>query len=274
MSRRSRRYQDPPPLPPTSQDGAQYAGMRRTHRDTSGNVIGGYTPDGQALGSKQRQGRAGFGYRTEVETPGLDRLAAMQPGARKKPFDAGNGITEAATGDLLTKRQALFASMEKAGANGLTDEMRQQARALQVTDSGFNQAAERIKRNAAVVAPMNGIGNTPPVVTVPPAPAGLNATPPYVRPGAPTAVVPPVAASPVPAPPAPVPPVAAWGQATALPPSRTTPMATTAPAPIAGAVKPATAQKPVVPTPPAPAPVVPPTAAADPLKKQRSWAMP
>lgn len=128
-------------------------------------MIGGYYEDGTAFGTKNRTGSRGRSIQQE-------------------PQAISSGQTKAATGVLLNQRQALFASMEKAGANGLTEDMRKQARALQVTDEGFNQAAARIKTNAAATQPLNVAGNTATVgVTVPPVPAGLNATPAYVRPG-------------------------------------------------------------------------------------------
>lgn len=56
------------------------AGMRGVHKDMSGKVIGGYAPDGRALGTKANMGGATPGkLASQAGTPGLDRLAAMNP---------------------------------------------------------------------------------------------------------------------------------------------------------------------------------------------------
>lgn len=155
-----RRYQEPP-IPPTSQDGTKAAGIRGAHYGSGGQLIGGYNENGTAFGTKNRTGSRGRSI-------------------QQAPQTISSGQTKAATGVLLNQRQALFASMEKAGANGLTEDMRKQARALQVTDEGFNQAAARIKTNFAATQPVTVAGNTATAgVTVPPVPAGLNATPAY-----------------------------------------------------------------------------------------------
>jgi hypothetical protein len=62
-------------------DEATQAGMRGVHRDMKGNVIGGYTAEGQAIGTKSRFRQMGGGRSLLADgpqTPGLDRLAAMQ----------------------------------------------------------------------------------------------------------------------------------------------------------------------------------------------------
>lgn len=55
-------------------------GMRGIHRDMRGNVIGGYAPDGRALGTKANMGGAAPGnLASQAGTPGLDRMTAMNP---------------------------------------------------------------------------------------------------------------------------------------------------------------------------------------------------
>jgi hypothetical protein len=118
---------------------ATQAGMRGVHRGMSGNVIGGYTAEGQALGTKATQGgglmgSGGTGLRQRPESPQMGQW----------------GGTPAATGNQLNARQNLFKSMETAGAKGLTPEMRASARRLGVSDDSFNSAAGRIAANDAV----------------------------------------------------------------------------------------------------------------------------
>ena len=151
-------------------------------------MIGGYNEDGTAFGTKNRTGSRGRSIQQE-------------------PQAISSGQTKAATGALLNQRQALFASMEKAGANGLTEDMRKQARALQVTDEGFNQAAARIKTNFAATQPVKvaataaaaapssgGLVPRPPTLIVPNAtpsgkPVGVaGAAPAPARPTAPAPV--------------------------------------------------------------------------------------
>jgi hypothetical protein len=56
------------------------AGMRGVHKDMRGIVIGGYAPDGRALGTKANNGGSAPGKLTsQAGTPGLDRLASMNP---------------------------------------------------------------------------------------------------------------------------------------------------------------------------------------------------
>ena len=149
-----RRYQTAPaPTARLHYDSPAQVGMKGVHRDGAGAVIGGYTQQGAPLGTKQRAWQAPLGRRAgNPSTPGLDRLAAIQPGADRVPFDPA-GKTYAATGNVLNQRQNLFKAMEKAGPDGITEDMRKKARGLKVSDSGFNAAAKRIKDNAAAIAP-------------------------------------------------------------------------------------------------------------------------
>lgn len=104
------------------------AGATGLHRDTSGNVIGGYNGEGVSFGSKVRGG-----------------------GARTPSQPAGG--TAPATGNVLNSRINLFKEMEKAGADGITEEMRKKARSLGVADESFNTAVGKIRTNAAATAP-------------------------------------------------------------------------------------------------------------------------
>jgi len=99
------------------------AGVRNIHRDTRGNVIGGTTAEGQRL--------RGGGFRT--------------PPAMSNP-----DYVPAATGNVLNQRKNLFKSMEAAGPDKLTAEMRANARSMGVTDTAFNAAAGRMKTNSYV----------------------------------------------------------------------------------------------------------------------------
>jgi hypothetical protein len=187
-------YDDQPRIDARPQnDPATQAGMRGVHRDTGGNVIGGYSAEGKAYGTKKRAWQAPVGFRTgNPSTPGLDRLAAMQPGAGYRAVNPYTDKTAAATGNVLNSRQNLYKQMQAAGPDGLNEDMRAKARSLGVTDSGFNMAAGRIKSNAAAIAP----------------------------PAKTAAVVPPVPAAP---PTAPVPPVPAVTPGSTTPPAPTTP---------------------------------------------------
>lgn len=106
------------------------AGIRNAHYGMGGKLIGGYA-EGRGFGTKANGGRG-------------EAMPSASTG------------TAPATGNRLSQRQSLFRNMEKAGANGMTDDMRQQARSLGVGDEAFNAAAGRIKSNAAAIAPVYG----------------------------------------------------------------------------------------------------------------------
>jgi hypothetical protein len=135
---------------------ATQAGLRGVHRDMRGNVIGGFTEDGQGWGNKADRGapNAGTGWQ-----------------ARMNRSSNGNGTTAAnsnyvapATGNILNGRQNLFKEMTAAGSAGLTPAMRAKAQSLGVTDDAFNAAAGRLKTNEAVTPsrPAPNPGATPP----------------------------------------------------------------------------------------------------------------
>ncbi len=119
MARR-RDYSEPTDLKRTringrpQSDPATQAGLRNIHRDTKGRVISAITPEGKRITSD--------GYNS--------------------PPDPSK--TQAATGNLLAARQGLFKRMQQAGPNGLTPDMRAEAAQLGVTDSGFNQAMNKV----------------------------------------------------------------------------------------------------------------------------------
>lgn len=101
--------------------------MRGIHRDMDGTVIGGYAPDGTPLGNKRGQG-GGASFSREMRQP------------PSKP---------AANAYDLNARQNLYKSMEQAGPEGISNEMRTKARSLGVNDEAFNGAASRIRANSA-----------------------------------------------------------------------------------------------------------------------------
>ncbi len=140
---------------------ATQAGMRNVHRDMRGNVIGGVTAEGQALGTKARswqtppsgidrriglgssQGSAG-----NPATPGLDRLATMQSSAINRRKRAWNGNqTMPATGNVLNSRINLHKKMKAAGPGGITEDMRKQAKSLGIKDQSFDRVASEIPAN-------------------------------------------------------------------------------------------------------------------------------
>lgn len=182
-------------------DDATAAGLTSIHRNSSGAPMGGYAPDGTPVGTKRRAWQPPLGQRTgNVQTPGLDRYKAMQPGANYRPVNPYTDKTQAASGNVLNARQNLYSEMEKAGPGGINPEMRKKARSWGVTDSGFNMAAQRIKDNAQKALPLPSPSvplppnvapsypNPPVSGTRPNAPAPLSTTAP-----APSASTPPIA---------------------------------------------------------------------------------
>ena len=123
-------------------DPAVAVGMRGIHRDMDGSVIGGYTAEGQAVGTKANASRFRAGVNQNSLTPRLDagprtpRLDAM---AKPAPTN-------------LEKRQSLFRDMQKVGAGGITPEMKQQAAALGVKRSGWRSAMGKLQAAPAAIA--------------------------------------------------------------------------------------------------------------------------
>lgn len=137
-------------------DPYKQAGMTNLHRDTGGRVVGGYTAEGTAFGTKRQSSASGSSF------PGLARYDAMQAGPRRlNPY---TDKTKAATGNILNARQNLFKQMQAAGPGGITDAMRTQARSLGVTDSGFNMAVDRIGQTQTAAS------SAMPRPTIPPPP--------------------------------------------------------------------------------------------------------
>lgn len=164
-------------------DPAVQAGMRNIRRDSSGRAVGGITAEGERIGTAKNSwstspmgpggGRppvAGGGSLGRPNTPGLDRLAAMQPKkptdfgvayeAKKRQKDAlvggfGTGAQQAAKTKAtnLAGRKALFAEMKGPDATGRSGEFRERARKLGVGDSGWKAGIARLEAPAAKPAP-------------------------------------------------------------------------------------------------------------------------
>lgn len=153
--RRNRQYQEAPPA------------ISNAHYDTGGNLIGGYAPDGTAIGSKrelQSRGRP-IGRRAYQQTP-------MQPQQQPQaPVDPTRTARPAQGAGELQGRQQLFKDMETAGFENLDGSMRERARKLGVDDTAFNTAATRLRTNETYTpkkqAPPAG-GGTPPAGGTPP----------------------------------------------------------------------------------------------------------
>lgn len=135
-------------------DPATQAGMRGVHRGMGGGVIGGYTPAGEALGTKRMQGPADGSRIGNPSTPGLDRWRQMNPNAPKGQAAitaaSGNGVRTAAAPEgsqLLKDRQELHARMKA----GVTPGMQQQARKLGVTDASWKRVAAKMPHTMAMM---------------------------------------------------------------------------------------------------------------------------
>ena len=135
--------------------------MTGIHKDTRGNIIGGYQ-DGVAFGTKAARQPAW-------------RATPQQQAQPAKPSGIGGGGTVAATGNTLNARQSLFKQMEKAGPGGITPAMRDQARSLGVQDKDFNAAVARIDTNARFT-PAKPTPARAPTATAGAAPASGSAT--------------------------------------------------------------------------------------------------
>ena len=151
-------------------DPAVAAGMRGIHRDTDGSVIGGYTAEGQAIGTKANASRFRASINQNSLTPRLDA------GPRTPRLDA---MAKPAPSNL-EKRQSLFRDMQKVGAGGITPEMKQQAAALGVKRKGWRSAMSKLQTAPAAIAapgaPPTASGGVPATLA---RPAGMPAaTPP------------------------------------------------------------------------------------------------
>jgi hypothetical protein len=155
------RYNDRPRIDARPRnDEATQAGMRGVHRGMGGEVIGGYTAEGQALGTKATKGAAaGIGG---MKTPGLDRQAAMQQGSKfRRSFadqEKDARAKSAASGAFgkeaqqLEGRRSLYKDMTAAGSGAITPQMEQRAGDLGVKRSRFREVAGGIPAAPAMIA--------------------------------------------------------------------------------------------------------------------------
>ena len=179
---------------------ATQIGMTGVHRDTSGNVIGGYDRYGRGFGTKDSgekfvDPRASITPRLDAgpRTPGLDArdgiggsampneqgivtMTPEQSAARGlatpgavpppsgRPTPAWRAIDRAPDGSALLKdRQALYTDMQKAGSGGLTPDMQARAHSLGVSDAAWRRTAAKVPQApAALIPPV-----TPPVAAAP-----------------------------------------------------------------------------------------------------------
>lgn len=111
-------------------------------------------PQGTPVGQGRGAIRSAMGNDPSYKYSLKDRMAARR--ADKKLGAAGSGVipqspdptkTVAATGNILNQRKNLFKRMEQAGVAGIGKGMREDARRLGVSDSGFNKAAGNIAQN-------------------------------------------------------------------------------------------------------------------------------
>lgn len=168
-------------------DPAVASGAYGLHRDTRGNVIGGYDNYGRPFGTKARNGNVPaptFQPQTPaqatppvapsatprldagVQTPGLDSnprqpvrytSAAQIAGEQQEAARAGAlrgdfGIAAKERADNLEGRKSLFRDMQVVGRGGLTPELRQRAAALGVDERGWNNATGKLTAAPASIA--------------------------------------------------------------------------------------------------------------------------
>lgn len=155
-------------------DEAVAAGMRNIHRDSRGNVIGGVTAEGQGIGTKSRfrrglqTGNGDSQLDAGPQTPGLDRLAAMQPTTPRPSFaeqetaarerSAASGAF-GSTAQNLAGRRALFKDMKAAGGGALTPDMEKRAAGLGVKPSRFRTVAGSLNPVPAAIAAVKPPGS-------------------------------------------------------------------------------------------------------------------
>ena len=148
-------------------DPAVAAGMRGIHRGMGGEILGGYTAEGQARGSKASGGYADGSRIGNPSTPGLDRWRKMNPNA-PAPGQAsitaasGNSVRTAAApagSQLLKDRQALHTEMK----GGVTPGMRQRAKKLGIANSSWNRVANKMPRMAVMPGAASPQGKSKPV---------------------------------------------------------------------------------------------------------------
>lgn len=113
---------------------------RGAHYDSRGRLIGGYTDDGQAFGSKANNNRQGSPMANPSQSP-------QQPvgGNQNQPQGNSGPVTTAATGNLLTQRQTLYSDMQKMQPQQVT-EMRERASRLGIQEGGWQKAFGTLDR--------------------------------------------------------------------------------------------------------------------------------
>jgi hypothetical protein len=169
---------------------AKEQGIRNTHRDTRGNIIGGIDADGQRFGTKANNG--GGGQNPAFQNPGapqsatprLDagvqtpRLDAMRdPAAAGESFaqtDARKRQASTLAGNFgsgpqnLAQRQQLFKDMQMVGGGAITPDMESRGKKLGVKPSRFRQVAGTIPKKpeaiAAAPAPSPAPAQNPPLM--------------------------------------------------------------------------------------------------------------
>lgn len=132
----ARQYKDAP---------AKLTGVQK---NLSGSVIGGYE-NGIGFGTRQTP------QASNRPSVGAGGAAEPQPNTAVPTMNR----TAPASGQTLIERQRLFKDMESAGSDNISQDMRERARKLGVSDAGFNQAASRIKENSAY-SPASGTAPT------------------------------------------------------------------------------------------------------------------
>lgn len=151
-------------------DPAVAAGIRGIHRDTGGNVIGGYSAEGSPMGTKRGASAVGGSATPRldagVQTPRLDsnpsqpirygtpevRAAEMQSAARKSTLSGAFGIGAQRRAENLQGRQSLFSRMQSAGAGGISPAMKQEAAKLGVTAGGWRNALGKLPAAPSMVS--------------------------------------------------------------------------------------------------------------------------
>jgi hypothetical protein len=107
------------------------SGVTGIERSMGGGIVGGYTPDGLAFGTKERQIRSGGAPAAPATTP---------------------GDTAPAVGNILNARQNLFKRMQEAKTPEQLAVMRKEAASLGVTDMGWQRATSKLQAAPATTA--------------------------------------------------------------------------------------------------------------------------
>lgn len=113
-------------------DPAVAAGMRSIHSGMDGKAIGGYTAEGQAVGTK-----AASTFRRDPSKWMIDSYD------REGTAVKANRMAEQKQRNL-SGRKSLFRDMQMAGSGGLTPEMRQRASQLGVDEQGYQRGVAKL----------------------------------------------------------------------------------------------------------------------------------